>query len=195
VVDGGEGPMPQTRFVTGKALALGLLPIVVVNKIDRPGARPQWVVNQTFELFDKLNATEKQLDFPVVYASALHGDASLDPKTRGTDMRPLFETMLSRIPAPAGDPERPLQLQIAALDYSSYVGRLGIGRVRRGRIVPGQEVAVLYGASESGRGRVGQVLSFSGLNRVPVEGAAAGDIVLVTGFEELHIGTTLCAVE
>ena len=195
LVDAVEGPMPQTRFVTRKALALGLLPIVVVNKIDRPGARPQWVVNQTFELFDKLNATEKQLDFPVVYASALHGDASLDPKTRGTDMRPLFETMLSRIPAPAGDPEGPLQLQIAALDYSSYVGRLGIGRVRRGRIEPGQEVAVLYGASEGGRGRVGQVLSFSGLNRVPVEGAAAGDIVLVTGIDELHIGTTLCAAD
>ncbi len=195
LVDAVEGPMPQTRFVTRKALALGLLPIVVVNKVDRPGARSQWVVNQTFELFDKLNATEKQLDFPVIYASALHGYASLDPKVRGTDMRPLFETVLSRIPAPAGDAEGPLQLQIAALDYSSYVGRLGIGRVRRGRIVPGQEVVVLHGSAEVARGKVGQVLSFSGLTRVPADSAAAGDIVLVTGIDDLHIGTTLAAVE
>jgi len=195
LVDAVEGPMPQTRFVTRKALALGLLPIVVVNKVDRPGARPQWVVNQTFELFDKLNAAEKQLDFPVIYASALHGDASLDPKVRGTDMRPLFETILSRIPPPAGDPDAPLQLQVAALDYSSYVGRLGIGRIRRGRIASGQEVAVLHGSAEGARGKVGQVLGFSGLTRVPVDGAAAGDIVLVTGIDDLHIGTTLAAVE
>ena len=195
LVDAVEGPMPQTRFVTRKALALGLLPIVVVNKVDRPGARAQWVVNQTFELFDKLNASEKQLDFPVVYASALHGYASLDPKVPGTDMRPLFETMLARIPAPAGDTEGPLQLQIAALDYSSYVGRLGIGRVRRGRIAPGQEVSVLHGSVSTARGKVGQVLGFSGLNRVPVESAAAGDIVLVTGIEDLHIGTTLSSID
>jgi GTP-binding protein len=195
LVDAVEGPMPQTRFVTRKALALGLLPIVVVNKVDRPGARQQWVVNQTFELFDKLNATEKQLDFPVVYASALHGYASLDPKVTGTDMRPLFETMLSRIPPPAGDAEGPLQLQIAALDYSSYVGRLGIGRIRRGRIVPAQEVTVLHGSAESTRGKIGQVLGFSGLTRVPVESAGAGDIVLVSGIDDLHIGTTLCAVD
>jgi GTP-binding protein len=195
LVDAVEGPMPQTRFVTRKALALGLLPIVVVNKVDRPGARPQWVVNRTFELFDKLNATEKQLDFPVVYASALHGYASLDPKERGTDMRPLFETMLSRIPAPTGSAEGSLQLQIAALDYSSYVGRLGVGRVRRGRIVPGQEVVALHGSDVGARGKVGQVLGFSGLTRVPVESASAGDIVLVTGIEDLHIGTTICAVD
>jgi GTP-binding protein len=195
LVDAVEGPMPQTRFVTRKALALGLLPIVVVNKVDRPGARAQWVVNQTFELFDKLNATERQLDFPVVYASALHGYASLDPKAQGSDMRPLFETMLSRIPAPEGDADAPLQLQIAALDYSSYVGRLGIGRVRRGRIVPGQEVIALHRGGEGTRGKVGQILGFSGLTRVPVESAAAGDIVLVTGMEDLHIGTTICAVE
>jgi GTP-binding protein len=194
LVDAVEGPMPQTRFVTRKALALGLMPIVVVNKVDRPGARPQWVVNQTFDLFDKLSATERQLDFPVVYASALHGYASLDPKVPGTDMRPLFDTMLSRIPAPAGDVEAPLQLQIAALDYSSYVGRLGIGRVRRGRIIPGQEVVALHGP-RSVRGKVGQVLGFSGLTRVPVESAAAGDIVLVTGLEDLHIGTTICAAD
>jgi GTP-binding protein len=195
LVDAVEGPMPQTRFVTRKALALGLLPIVVVNKVDRPGARSQWVVNQTFELFDKLNATEKQLDFPVIYASALHGYASLDPKTRGTDMRPLFETMLARIPAPAGDADAPLQLQIAALDYSTYLGRLGIGRIRRGRVAPGQEVAVLHGSAEGARGKIGQVLSFSGLTRVPVDSAAAGDIVLVTGLDDLHIGTTICDAE
>ena len=195
LVDAVEGPMPQTRFVTRKALALGLLPIVVVNKVDRPGARAQWVVNQTFELFDKLNATEKQLDFPVVYASALHGYASLDPKVPGTDMRPLFETILARVPAPYGDPEGPLQLQISALDYSSYVGRLGIGRIRRGRIVPGQDVMVLHGAAEGARGKIGQVLGFSGLTRVPVDAAAAGDIVLVSGIDDLHIGTTLSAVD
>jgi len=194
LVDAVEGPMPQTRFVTRKALALGLLPIVVVNKVDRPGARPQWVVNQTFELFDKLNATEKQLDFPVVYASALHGYASLDYQERGTDMRPLFETMLARIPPPEGDPEGALQLQISALDYSSYVGRLGIGRIRRGRISAGQEVVAVHGSSST-RGKVGQVLSFSGLTRVPVEAAAAGDIVLVTGIDDLHIGTTICPAD
>jgi GTP-binding protein len=195
LVDAVEGPMPQTRFVTRKALALGLLPIVVVNKVDRPGARSQWVVNQTFELFDKLNATEKQLDFPVVYASALHGYASLDPRVPGTDMRPLFETILAHIPTPAGDPEGPLQFQIAALDYSSYVGRLGIGRIRRGRMIPGQDVVVLHGTGASVRGKVGQVLGFSGLTRVPVESACAGDIVLVTGIENLHIGTTICAAD
>ena len=195
LVDAVEGPMPQTRFVTRKALALGLTPIVVVNKVDRPGARSQWVVNQTFELFDKLNATERQLDFPVVYASALHGYASLDPKVPGTDMRPLFETILSRVPPPSGDPEGPLQLQISALDYSSYVGRLGIGRVRRGRIAPGQDVMALLGSAEGVRGKVGQILGFSGLTRVPVDSAAAGDIVLVTGIEDLHIGTTLTAID
>ncbi len=195
LVDAVEGPMPQTRFVTRKALALGLAPIVVVNKVDRPGVRAQWVVNQTFDLFDKLNATEKQLDFPVVYASALHGYASLDPKVSGTDMRPLFETILARVPAPSGDPDGPLQLQISALDYSSYVGRLGIGRIRRGRIVPGQDVMVLRGSAEGARGKIGQVLGFSGLTRVPVESAAAGDIVLVTGIDDLHIGTTLSAVD
>ncbi len=195
LVDAVEGPMPQTRFVTRKALALGLAPIVVVNKLARPGVRAQGVVNQTFDLFDKLNATEKQLDFPVVYASALHGYASLDPKVSGTDMRPLFETILARVPAPSGDPEGPLQLQISALDYSSYVGRLGIGRIRRGRIVPGQDVMVLRGSAEGARGKIGQVLGFSGLTRVPVESAAAGDIVLVTGIDDLHIGTTLSAVD
>src|SRR5213078_4122520 len=195
LVDAVEGPMPQTRFVTRKALALGLQPIVVVNKVDRPGARAQWVVNQTFELFDKLGASEAQLDFPVVYASALLGYASLDPKTPGTDMRPLFETILARVPAPVGDADAPLQLQISALDYSSYVGRLGIGRIRRGRIVPGQEVMVLQGQAQGTRAKIGEVLGFAGLTRVPVDSAAAGDIVLVTGVDDLHIGTTLSAID
>ncbi len=195
LVDAVEGPMPQTRFVTRKALAQGLKPVVVVNKVDRPGARAEWVVNQTFELFDRLGASEDQLDFPVVYASALNGYASLDPNTTGTDMRPLFETILASVPAPAGDPDGPLQLQISALDYSSYVGRLGIGRIRRGRLVPGQDVMVLSGDSASTRGKVGQVLGFSGLQRTPVESAVAGDIVLITGIDQLSIGTTIAAVD
>ncbi len=195
LVDAVEGPMPQTRFVTRKALAQGLKPIVVVNKVDRPGARSEWVVNQTFDLFDKLGASEDQMDFPVVYASALNGYASLDPSIPGTDMRPLFETILARVPAPSGDPDGPLQLQISALDYSSYVGRLGIGRIRRGRLVPGQEVSVLHGAPPGTRARVGQVLGFAGLDRAPVESAVAGDIVLVSGVDDLQIGTTLASVD
>jgi GTP-binding protein len=196
--------MPQTRFVTRKALALGLQPIVVVNKVDRPGARPEWVVNQTFELFDKLRASELQLDFPVVYASALYGWAvtnaeaipapALAADFKG-DLAPLFEAILRHVPAPVGDPAGPLQLQISALDYSSYVGRLGIGRVRRGRIAPAQEVMVLHGDRAPVRARIGQVLGFAGLERKPVENAAAGDIVLVTGIDDLHIGTTLTDVE
>ncbi len=195
LVDAVEGPMPQTRFVTRKALAQGLLPIVVVNKVDRPGARVEWVVNQTFELFDKLGAAEEQLDFPVIYASALHGYASTDPKTPGTDMRPLFDAIVARVPAPFGDVEAPLQFQISALDYSSYVGRLGIGRIRRGRLSPGDEVMVLQGAGEGVRGKIGQVLGFAGLERVPVATATAGDIVLVSGIDDLHIGTTLSSVD
>ncbi|MGH8713595.1 MAG: GTP-binding protein, partial [Casimicrobiaceae bacterium] len=195
LVDAVEGPMPQTRFVTRKALAQGLKPIVVVNKVDRPGARAEWVVNQTFELFDRLGASEDQLDFPVVYASALNGYASLDPKSTGTDMRPLFETILDSVPPPAGDPDAPLQLQISALDYSSYVGRLGIGRIRRGRIVPGQDVMVMHGSTPGARGKIGQVLGFAGLQRLPVESAAAGDIVLITGIDELSIGTTIAAID
>ena len=201
LVDAVDGPMPQTRFVTRKALALGLQPIVVVNKVDRPGARPEWVVNQTFELFDKLGANEHQLDFPVVYASALYGWATTDireipaPGAHGQDLRPLFETILKFVPAPTGDPNAPLQLQVSALDYSSYVGRLGIGRIRRGRLVPGQEVMVLHGERAPVRARVGQVLRFVGLERKPVDAAEAGDIVLVTGIEELNIGTTLTAVD
>jgi GTP-binding protein len=210
LVDAVEGPMPQTRFVTMKALAQGLSPIVVVNKVDRPGARPEWVVNQTFELFDRLGANEHQLDFPVVYASALNGWATLDvalakaasgtEAARGErDMRPLFETILARVPAPVGDPEAPLQFQVSALDYSSYLGRLGIGRIRRGRLRVGQEVAVLHGPLAEGmtprKGKVGQVFTFKGLERTPVDEAQAGDIVMVTGIEDLTIGTTLAPMD
>ncbi len=196
LVDAVEGPMPQTRFVTRKALAQGLKPIVVVNKIDRPGARPDWVVNHTFDLFDKLGATEEQLDFPVVYASALQGYATLDASRPGTDLRPLFEAILRHVPERLGDPDAPLQLQIVSLDYSSLVGRIGIGRVHRGRIRPGQDVAVMRGPDVvPKRGRINQVLGFKGLERVPFESAEAGDIVLVTGIDEVGIGVTLCDVD
>ncbi|MDE1942915.1 MAG: translational GTPase TypA [Betaproteobacteria bacterium] len=192
LVDAVEGPMPQTRFVTRKALAQGLKPIVVVNKIDRPGARPDWVVNHTFDLFDKLGATEEQLDFPVVYASALQGYASLDPAQPGQDMRPLFEAILRHVPERPGDPTAPLQLQIISLDYSSFVGRIGIGRIHRGTLRAGQEVAVMRGpGGPVKKARVNQVLGFKGLERVPFESAEAGDIVLINGIEDIGIGVTI----
>jgi len=196
LVDAVEGPMPQTRFVTRKALALGLKPIVVVNKLDRPGARPDWVVNHTFELFDKLGATEEQLDFPVVYASALQGWATLDPKSHGETMQPLFETILTRVPVPAEDDvDGALQLRIHSLDYSSYVGRIGVGKVRRGRLHPGDEVAVMLGDEFTGKAKINQVLGFQGLERVPQAEAVAGDIVLVTGIDDLAIGSTIAALD
>ncbi len=191
LVDAVEGPMPQTRFVTKKALALGLHPIVVINKIDRPGARPEWVINQTFDLFDKLGATDEQLDFPVVYASALNGFAKLDMAEESGDMSPLFETVLKHVNPPKGDSEAPLQLQISALDYSTYTGRLGVGRIANGRIKPGQAVAVMKGDEQVGQGRINQVLGFQGLERVPVDGAEAGDIVIISGIEEIGIGVTI----
>ncbi len=191
LVDAVEGPMPQTRFVTKKALALGLRPIVVINKVDRDGARPDWVINQTFDLFDKLGATDEQLDFPVVYASALNGYATLDLATPSSDMRPLFEAVIKNVPAPGSDVDSPLQLQIAALDYSSFVGRIGIGRVRRGRIKAGQEVMVMSGDKPPKRARVNQVLGFRGIERVLLDEALAGDIVLINGIEEIGIGVTL----
>jgi GTP-binding protein len=191
LVDAVEGPMPQTRFVTRKALALGLKPIVVVNKIDRPGARPDWVVNATFDMVDKLGASEAQLDFPIVYTSALQGTATLDLAVPGHDMRPLFSTILERVPAPTGDPDGPLQLQISNLDYSSYVGRIGIGRISRGRLRPAQELMVLNGDRPPVKAKVNQVMGFRGLERVQMEEAVAGDIVLVTGVEQVGIGVTL----
>ncbi len=194
LVDAVEGPMPQTRFVTRKALGLGLKPIVVVNKIDRPGSRPDWVVNATFELFDKLGATEEQLDFPVVYASALNGYASLDPETREGNMDPLFDAVLQYVPVRDDDPDGPLQLQISSLDYSSYVGKIGIGRVSRGRIKSMQEVVIMNGPESTPvKARINQVLNFKGLDRVLVDQAMAGDIVLINGIEEIGIGTTVCA--
>ncbi|AOJ69011.1 MULTISPECIES: translational GTPase TypA [Burkholderia] len=196
LVDAVEGPMPQTRFVTKKALALGLKPIVVINKIDRPGARIDWVINQTFDLFDKLGATEEQLDFPIVYASGLNGYASLDPAAREGDMRPLFEAILQHVPVRPADPEAPLQLQITSLDYSTYVGRIGVGRITRGRIKPGQPVVMRFGPEgEVLNRKINQVLSFQGLERVQVEAAEAGDIVLINGIEDVGIGATICAVD
>ena len=192
LVDAVEGPMPQTRFVTRKALALGLKPIVVVNKIDRPGARPDWVINHTFDLFDKLGATEEQLDFPVIFASALNGYAMLDAGKPGADMRPLYEAILKHTPQPDVDPDGPLQLQICSLDYSSYVGRIGIGRIKQGRLKPGQEVVVMYGDEARGKAKIGQILMFKGLERESAEAAEAGDIVLITGVEQVGIGITIC---
>jgi GTP-binding protein len=196
LVDAVDGPMPQTRFVTRKALALGLKPIVVVNKVDRPSARPEWVVNQTFELFDKLGANDAQLDFPVVYASALSGYASLDPESRSGDMTPLFNAILEHVPVRDDDPDGPLQLQISSLDYNSYVGKIGIGRITRGRARALQDVVIMNGPEDAPRkARINQVLNFKGLDRVLVDEAVAGDIVLINGIEELGIGTTLCAVD
>jgi GTP-binding protein len=195
LVDAVEGPMPQTRFVTRKALALGLKAIVVVNKIDRPGARAGWVVDQTFELFDKLGATDAQLDFPVIYASALQGWASTDMTRRDPDMTALFEAVLQYVPAPLTDVAAPLQLQISTLDYNSYVGRIGIGRIRRGTLRAGRNVALREGAEDRGLAKIAQVLTFKGLRRVSVEEASAGDIVAVTGIEDVNIGLTICDVE
>jgi GTP-binding protein len=196
LVDAVEGPMPQTRFVTRKALAQGLKPIVVVNKIDRPGARPDWVINATFDLFDKLGATEAQLDFPVVYASALNGYAMLDEKTPGTDMRALFEAVIAHVPVREDNSEGPLQLQISSLDYSSYVGKIGIGRISRGRVKPLTDVVVMNGPGDTPvKARINQVLTFRGLEREVAEFAEAGDIVLINGIEEIGIGSTVCDPE
>ncbi|MEK6246420.1 MAG: GTP-binding protein, partial [Pseudomonadota bacterium] len=194
LVDAVEGPMPQTRFVTRKALALGLQPIVVVNKVDRPGARAEWVVNQTFDLFDKLGATEEQLDFPVVYASALLGWAKNHLNEDSKDLNPLFEAILKHVPMRDENPDEPLQLQICSLDYSSYVGKIGIGRIRRGRLKPAQEVLVLEG-DKTFKAKVKEVLMFEGLERVQVDVAEAGDIVLINGIDEIGIGATLCDLE
>ncbi len=193
LVDAVEGPMPQTRFVTKKALALGLKPIVVVNKIDRPGARPDFVIDTTFDLFDKLGATDEQLDFPIVYASGLSGYAGLTDDVREGDMRPLFDAILKYVPERNDDKDGPLQLQIISLDYNSYVGKIGVGRINRGRIRPGQEVVVRFGEDgEQSKGRINQVLKFKGLEREQVESAEAGDIVLINGIEDIGIGCTLC---
>ncbi|EMT2990581.1 translational GTPase TypA [Neisseria gonorrhoeae] len=191
LVDAQEGPMPQTRFVTKKALALGLKPIVVINKIDKPSARPSWVIDQTFELFDNLGATDEQLDFPIVYASGLSGFAKLEETDESSDMRPLFDTILKYTPAPSGSEDEPLQLQISQLDYDNYTGRLGIGRILNGRIKPGQTVAVMNHEQQIAQGRINQLLGFKGLERVPLEEAEAGDIVIISGIEDIGIGVTI----
>jgi len=196
LVDAVEGPMPQTRFVTRKALAAGLKPIVVINKVDRPGARPEWVVNQTFDLFDKLGATEDQLDFPVIYASALNGFAGytsdVEELKKIGDMRAVFDTVIKYVPVREDNVDAPLQLQICSLDYNSYVGKIGIGRVHQGRLKGGQTVAIMNGPDDTPKSaKVNQILQFEGLERKVVPDAQAGDIVLVTGIEELNIGTTI----
>jgi GTP-binding protein len=187
--------------VTKKALALGLKPIVVINKVDRPGSRPDWVLDQTFDLFDKLGATDDQLDFPVIYASGLNGWACLelnDAPSKGgsaSDMKPLFDTVLKHVPTPPGSPDAPLQLQLAALDYSTFTGRLGVGRVLNGRIKPGQPVVVMNHDKQVSSGRINQVLGFQGLDRVPVDSAEAGDIIIISGLEDIGIGVTICDKE
>jgi GTP-binding protein len=196
LVDAVEGPMPQTRFVTRKALALGLKPIVVVNKVDRPGAREDYVINATFDLFDKLGATEAQLDFPVIFASGLNGWATLAKGEQGTDLAPLFDAILEHVPAHEGSPDDPLQLQICSLDYSTYVGRIGIGRVNQGTLRPMQNVAVYSGPDSTPiNARVNQVLKFEGLERQQATEAGPGDIVLINGIEGIGIGVTLTDIE
>ena len=192
LVDAVDGPMPQTRFVTQKAFVHGLAPIVVVNKIDRPEARPDWVVSQTFDLFDRLGASERQLDFPIVYTSALQGIAGYAPNTMTADMTPLFETIVARCPAPDVDVDGALQLQISQLDYSSYVGSIGIGRIRRGTLRRAMPVAVIDRDGEVRNERIGQVFGFMGLERVEVESARAGDIVAFSGLEAPKISDTIC---
>ena len=192
LVDAVDGPMPQTRFVTRKAFALGLRPIVVINKIDRPGARASWVLDQTFELFDKLGATDEQLDFPVVYTSALNGYAGLEPDVSAGDMTPLFEAIIEHVPPPPVNIDGPFQMQVSSIDYSSYVGAIVIGRITRGRVKTNQPIVVVDRAGKRRNARVLQVLGFLGLERNEVPEAAAGDIVAVTGIEKPGISDTLC---
>ena len=192
LVDAVDGPMPQTRFVTSKAFEQGLNPIVVVNKVDRPGARPDWVVDQVFDLFDRLGATEEQLDFPVIYASAIEGIAGEDHEAMDSDMQALFQTIVDKVPAPEVDTEGPLQMQISALDYSSYVGVIGVGRITRGKLTPNTQVVVVGADGEYRKGKVLQVMGYLGLERVDVDSAEAGDIVCITGIDGLNISDTLC---
>lgn len=192
LVDAVDGPMPQTRFVTQKAFAKGLKPIVVVNKIDRPSARPEWVINQVFDLFDRLGATEEQLDFPIIYASALQGYATLDLNTPSTDLSPLFETIINKVAPPAVDPESPFQMQITTLDYSSYVGTIGIGRIQRGCAKTNMPVTLIDRDGKTRSARILQILGYLGLERETIERAEAGDIVAITGIENLKISDTLC---
>jgi GTP-binding protein len=193
LVDAVDGPMPQTRFVTSKAFAQGLKPIVVINKVDRPGARPDWVLDQVFELFDRLDATEEQLDFPVIYASALNGVAGLSADDLADDMEPLFKMITEVVPAPAVDLEGGFQMQISALDYNSYVGVIGVGRVSRGSVKPNAQVVIIDDDGKTRKGKVLQVMGYHGLDRVDIEQANAGDIVCITGIEGLGISDTVCS--
>lgn len=193
LVDAVDGPMPQTRFVTQKAFKAGLKPIVVINKIDRPGARPEWVIDQVFDLFDNLGATDEQLDFPIVYASALNGWATLDLDKPSDNMDPLFQTIIDKVEPPKADPDGEFQMQISQLDYSSYVGVIGVGRIMRGSVTPNMPVTIVSKEGESRTGRVGQVLGYLGLQRSEVQEAKAGDIVAITGLGELKISDTVCS--
>lgn len=195
LVDAVDGPMPQTRFVTQKALARGFRPIVVINKVDREGARPDWVLEQTFELFCRLEADDAQLDFPVIYASALQGYAGLDSQVKSGDMCPLFEAIIQHVPIPEVDPEGPFQLQVSALDYSSYVGVIGIGRITRGRIKPNTSITLIDAEGQRRQGRILQVLGFYGLKRIEFQEASAGDIIAFNGIDKLKISDTLCDPE
>ncbi|RVU85422.1 translational GTPase TypA [Leucothrix sargassi] len=195
LVDAVDGPMPQTRFVTSKAFAMGFKPIVVINKIDRPGARPDWVLDQTFELFDNLGATDEQLDFPVVYASALNGFAGLEPDVSGGDMTPLFQAIVDNVSHPDVDPDAPFQLQVSSLDYNSFVGLIGIGRIKQGKVAKNTTVKVIDSEGNIRNGRVLQPLGFHGLERVEVDTAQAGDIIAFTGMDKLNISDTLCDPE
>lgn len=195
LVDAVDGPMPQTRFVTQKAFDQGLNPIVVVNKVDRPGARPHWVIDQVFDLFDRLGATDEQLDFPVIYASALNGIAGPEADQLAEDMTPLFEMIAERVPSPQVDLDGPFQMQISALDYSSYVGVIGVGRITRGKLTPSTPVVIVDSEGKERKGRILQVMGHLGLERVEVEEARAGDIVCITGIEGLGISDTLCDPE
>ena len=195
LVDAVDGPMPQTRFVTQKAFDQGLNPILVINKVDRPGARPDWVLDQVFDLFDRLGGNDEQLDFPVIYASALNGVAGLDEDEMSEDMSPLMDLILEKVNSPEVNDEGPLQMQISALDYNSYVGVIGIGRIKRGKIKPNEQVTVIDSNNSERRGKVLQVMGYNGLERVEVPEAQAGDIICITGIDKLNISDTLCSPE
>ena len=194
IVDAFDGPMPQTRFVTQKAFAHGLKPIVVINKVDRPGARPDWVVDQVFDLFVNLGATDEQLDFPIIYASALMGVAGLEHEELAPDMTPLFEAIVKHVEPPKVELEQPFQMQISQLDYSNYVGVIGIGRIKRGKVKPNQTVTVIDSQGKTRNGKIGQVLGHLGLQRYESDVAQAGDIVAITGLGELNISDTICDI-
>ena len=192
VVDAVDGPMPQTRFVTQKAFEQGLKPIVVINKIDRPGSRPDWVMDQIFDLFDNLGATDEQLDFPVVYASALNGVAGLEADALADDMTPLFKTIVDVVQAPQVDAEAPFRMQISSLDYNSFVGVIGIGRIQRGKVKLNTQVTVIDKNGNTRNGRILKIMGYHGLDRIDVEDAQAGDIVCITGIDALNISDTIC---